>query len=216
MEKGWMSRILLPLAFGLFLVSAASAETGKEKETGEESSVKKPAVIDKVERSFGARFFNMKGYVDFIEPRVAFIKRKPDFSEVIEYSWRPMLIHDMPHKERIDRIQCSFNRYYYIDKQKKVFVGAGVGGNIVLFSEKLKDWARTNAKVNLRDGINGLGRVMAGYKIRDIPFGKWKFPLVVRADAFFSPPYRFGAALGDAGEKLKLTEAKIGLALSVE
>ena len=68
--------------------------------------------LEEAERNFGFGFFSQKGYKDFIEPRVSFVKRHGESSEVIEYSWRPMEIYDMPHKERIDIIRCSFNKYF--------------------------------------------------------------------------------------------------------
>lgn len=171
-------------------------------------------VLEKVAPEFGARWFRKDGYKDFFEPRVAFIKRKSGYSEVIEYSWRPMVPFGMKNDERIDRVQFSFNRYYY--KGPKIFYGGGVGGNIILFTDGLKDLGKTGYKLDLKDGVNGLFRAFAGYKIRDFTFGKYKFPLVARVDAIYSPPYEFGGDLAGCGDRIKLTEVTAGLALSVE
>ncbi len=171
--------------------------------------------LDKVERSFGAGFFRRSGYQTFLEPRVSFVKRKERYSEVIEYSWRPMLIKDMPHKERIDHLRCSINRYYYAGKDKKIFYGGGIGGNVILFNDKLKEYAQAR-KLHLRDGVNGLARVFAGYKVTDFQFGKATYPVVLRVDAFFSPPYKFGGEIGQAGNQLRLTEVVGGISFSIE
>ncbi|MBF0500883.1 MAG: hypothetical protein HQM09_12165 [Candidatus Riflebacteria bacterium] len=171
--------------------------------------------LDKVERSWGLRPFRMSGYQTFVEPRIAFIKRKKDFSEVIEYSWRPLLILDMPHKERIDRIQFSFNRYYFTGPEKRSFYGGGLGGNIILFNQSLKSWGKDRA-LDLKDGVNGLGRVFLGYKWREIRFLGETYPVVLRVDGIFSPSYEFGGNLGRAGDKLNLTEIRGGLSFSIE
>lgn len=176
---------------------------------------RKAPALDKVKRSFGLGWFRKKGYVDFVEPRVSFVKRADQTSDVIEYSWRPMQIYNMPHKERIDLIRFSLNRYFFLGSDKKIFYGGGLGGNVVLFSNKLKDWANQR-KFSVKDGVNGLGRVFCGYKIRDYEFMGELYPIVLRFDAVFSPPYRFGGPLGDAGEKLKLTEVTFGIAFSIE
>ncbi|MBP7633071.1 hypothetical protein KBA41_02795 [Candidatus Ozemobacteraceae bacterium] len=171
-------------------------------------------VLEKVAPEFGARWFTKNGYKDFFEPRIAFIKRKIGYSEVIEYSWRPMVPFGMKNDERIDRVQFSFNRYYY--NGPKIFYGGGVGGNIILFTDALKDLGKARYNLDLKDGVNGLFRAFAGYKIRDFKFGKYKFPLVARVDAIYSPPYEFGGDLAASGNKIKLTEVTAGLALSVE
>jgi len=200
----------------LFCFSIAAPTDAGLLSASPSSEGKKPAVFEKVKPSFGIKWFRKDGYRDFFEPRVAFIKRKERFSEVIEYSWRPMEIFNMPHRERIDRVQCCYNRYWYNGPEKRIFFGGGFGGNIILFNQKLKDWAKANAKVNLKDGVNGLGRVFAGYKVSEFKFGKTVFPVVIRVDGFFSPPYKFGATIGRAGDQLKLTEVKADVALSIE
>ncbi len=177
---------------------------------------KKPVKLDKVDRSFGLRWFQKDGYRDFFEPRVAFIKRKEGYSEVIEYAWRPLEIYDMPHRERIDRVQCCYNRYFFSGPERRLFYGAGVGGNIVLFNQKLKDWGTEHGNIDLKDGVNGLGRVFVGYKVSEFTFGRTTYPVVVRVDGFFSPPYRFGGTLGRAGDELELTEIKADVAFSIE
>ncbi|OQA09646.1 MAG: hypothetical protein BWY66_00475 [bacterium ADurb.Bin374] len=171
-------------------------------------------VLEKVAPEFGARWFTKNGYKDFFEPRVAFIKRKIGYSEVIEYSWRPMVPFGMKNDERIDRVQFSFNRYYY--NGPKIFYGGGVGGNIILFTDALKDLGKARYNLDLKDGVNGLCRAFAGYKIRNFRFGKYTFPLVARVDAIYSPAYEFGGDLAASGNKIKLTEVTAGLALSVE
>jgi len=196
------------LLFLLLITPGAFAE-------GESS---KPAsgtpVLEKVSPEFGARWFRKDGYKDFFEPRVSFVKRKSGYSEVIEYSWRPMVPFGMRNDERIDRVQFSFSRYYY--SGPKIFYGAGVGGNIILFTDGLKDLAKTRYNLDVKDGVNGLGRVFAGYKLRDFSFGKYKFPLTLRIDAVFSPDYKFGGEMGRAGDKIELTEITGGFAFSVE
>ncbi len=201
------------LALFLSLLGPAIAGAGLLPPPGEE---KKPVRLEKVERSFGVRWFRKEGYKDFFEPRIAFVKRKEGFSEVIEYAWRPMEIFDMPHRERIDRVQCLYNRYYFAGPDRRLFFGAGVGGNIVLFSQKLKDWAKQNGTIDLKDGVNGLGRVFVGYKVSQIALGKKTYPIVVRVDGFFSPDYKFGGTLGRAGDRLDLTEIKADVGLSIE
>lgn len=173
-------------------------------------------VLEKVERNFGVGFFRLNGYKDFIEPRVSFVKRKPKRSEVIEYSWRPMVLHDMPDRERIDRIRFTFNIYQFPKGNRQFFYGGGLGGNIVLFNDALKDWAKKNRSIDLQDGVNGLGRLFIGYKLRDFTFGKKVYPVVARVDAYFSPPYRFGASLHRAGDELKLSEITFGINFSIE
>jgi len=200
----------------VFVFFAAPFLTAEESTEPNIEPEKKPMALEKVERSFGARWFSMKGYKDFFEPRVAFIKRKSSFSEVIEYCWRPLVIYDMPHKERIDRIQFSFNRYYYSGKEKKLFYGAGAGGNVILFSQKLKDWGKKFADLDLHDGVAGLCRVFLGYKLSEFKLGRTVYPIVFRVDGYFSPPYKFGAVLGHAGEELKLTEINAGISFSIE
>ncbi|RCK78666.1 MAG: hypothetical protein OZSIB_1193 [Candidatus Ozemobacter sibiricus] len=197
----------------LSLLGPARAGAGLLPPPGEE---KKPVKLEKVERSFGVRWFRKEGYKDFFEPRVAFIKRKPHFSETIEYAWRPMEIFDMPHRERIDRVQCLYNRYYFAGHERRLFYGAGVGGNIVLFNQKLKDWAKQHRNIDLQDGVNGLGRLFVGYKVSQITLGKKVYPVVVRVDGFFSPDYRFGGTLGRAGDRLELSEIKADVGLSIE
>lgn len=189
------------------LVPASAGETP----SGTASGV---PVLEKVAPEFGARWFRKNGYKDFFEPRVAFIKRKTGYSEVIEYSWRPMVPFGMRNDERIDRVQFSFNRYYY--NGPRIFYGGGLGGNVILFTQALKDIAKDRHKLDLKDGVNGLARVFAGYKIRDFKFGKYRFPLVARVDAVFSPDYKFGGELAQSGDKIKLTEVTGGLALSIE
>ncbi|HNW35805.1 MAG TPA: hypothetical protein PKM25_12780 [Candidatus Ozemobacteraceae bacterium] len=183
-------------------------------EGSEEKAASGTPVLEKVLPEFGARWFRKSGYKDCFEPRVAFIKRKNGYSEVIEYSWRPMVPFGMKNDERIDRVQFSFNRYYR--NGPRIFYGGGIGGNVILFTQALKDLAKTQYKLALKDGVNGLGRIFAGYKIRDFSFGKYKFPLVARVDAIFSPAYEFGGELGRSGDKMKLTEITGGLALSIE
>lgn len=193
----------------LSMCSSASAAEDASRDTASGT-----AVLEKVAPEFGARWFRKNGYKDFFEPRVAFIKRKIGYSEVIEYSWRPMVPFGMRNDERIDRIQFSFNRYYY--KGPRIFYGGGIGANVILFTQPLKDIAKDRHNLSLKDGVNGLGRVFAGYKIRDLTFGKYKFPLVLRVDAVFSPAYEFGGELGQSGNKIKMTEITGGLALSIE
>lgn len=171
--------------------------------------------LDKVEMDWGFSYFRLNGYRDSLEPRVAFIKRKSRYSEVIEYSWRPMEIYAMPHKERIDRIRCLFNRYYFSGPRKLIFYGFGVGGNIVLFNDRLKDWAKTRG-ISLRDGVLGTGRLFVGYKLRDFTFLKKTYPVVVRVDGHFSQDYKFGGELGRAGTRLDLSEIRLGLNFSIE
>ena len=85
-----------------------------------------------------------------------------------------------------------------------------------LFTDGLKDLGKTRYNLDLKDGVNGLFRAFVGYKIRDFAFGKYKFPLVARVDAIYSPPYEFGGDLAGCGDRIKLTEVVAGLALSVE
>ncbi|MBI3037998.1 hypothetical protein HYY75_02950 [bacterium] len=203
---------IYPILLAFFLIPCDSWSL---PEPSSFTNSKKPAVIDKTERSFGLRWFRMNGYHDFVEPRIAFIKRKSGNSEVIEYSWRPMRIVKMPNHERIDRIQCSFNRYFFGGRKKNIFYGFGAGGNVILFNKKLHEWGKQR-KIFLSDGVNGLGRLFAGYKLRDISVGKTKYPLVFRVDGLFSPPYRFGGELGRAGDKLKLSEVTANFAFSIE
>ncbi|HEY9069394.1 MAG TPA: hypothetical protein VIV61_04000 [Candidatus Ozemobacteraceae bacterium] len=200
-----ISLLLLTL---LFAVPQASA--------GEEAAkhASGTPVLEKVSPEFGARWFRKEGYKDFFEPRVSFVKRKTGYSEVIEYSWRPMVPFGLKNDERIDRVQFSFSRYYY--SGPRIFYGAGVGGNIILFTEGLKDLAKARYNLDVKDGVNGLGRVFAGYKLRDFTFGKYKFPLTLRIDAVFSPDYKFGGEMGRAGDKIELTEITGGFAFSVE
>lgn len=172
--------------------------------------------IEEAERSFGLGYFRMKGFRSFVEPSISFIKRKEGYSEVIEYSWRPLWIRHMPDNVRIDRIRFSFNRYYYSGSEKKIFYGAGLGGHLVLFNRALKDWAKVNRGLDLKDGLNALGRVFFGYKLHEITFGKTVYPVVLRFDAFLSPDYKFAGELGRAGEKLRLTEFKLGISFSIE
>lgn len=181
-----------------------------------EETASRSFTLEQAEQNFGVGFFRREGFKSFIEPRVSFVKRKPGKSEVIEYSWRPMVLDDMPHRERIDLIRCSFNFYRFPQNNKKVFYGAGVGGNVVLFNEKLKDWAKTHRNIDLKDGVNGLGRLFLGCKLQDFTFANKVYPVVARVDAFFSPPYRFGASLHRAGEELKLTEVTFGISFSIE
>jgi hypothetical protein len=126
-----------------------------------------------------------------------------------------MQIHDMPHKERIDLVRFSYNRYFFSGPEKKMFFGGGVGGNIILFNDKLKDWA-SDRGISLKDGLNGLGRLFLGFKIREFPFNKTVYPIVFRVDAMISPPYKFGGELGHAGDRLKLTEITAGISFSIE
>lgn len=200
----------LSLLFSLSPIFAADVASTTE-------DTAKKIVREKVETSLGMGWFRKNGYVDFVEPRVSFVKRKKDFSEVIEYDWRPMQIFNMPHKERIDVIRCSFNRYYYSGQEKKIFYGFGLGGNILLFNSNLKDWGAERG-LSLKDGVNGLGRLFGGYKVAEVqvPFLKTKYPVVVRFDAIFSPTYKFGGYLGAAGDRLKLTEFSVGLGFSIE
>ncbi|HNV68769.1 MAG TPA: hypothetical protein PKO06_03665 [Candidatus Ozemobacteraceae bacterium] len=170
---------------------------------------------DKVERDWGVGYFRLNGYHDFVEPRISFIKRKPHYSEVIEYSWRPMEVVDMPKHERIDRIRCLINRYYFTGRERRFFYGAGLGGNIVLFNDDLKDWAKSRG-LSLEDGVHGAGRVFVGYKIREVRFMKKLYPVVARIDAHISPDYKFGGILGRAGDRLELSEIKFGLNFSIE
>ena len=175
-----------------------------------------PFEIEPAERNFGFGFFRQKGYKDFIEPRVSFVKRRGLTSEAIEYSWRPMQIHDMPHKERIDIIRCSFSKYFFTNPSRTAFFGVGLGGNVILFNQKCKDWAKQNAKIDLKDGVNGLGRFFLGYRLSTFTFGKTEYPVVARFDAFICPDYNFGGRLGHAGEKLELSEYKVGVNFSYE
>jgi hypothetical protein len=202
---------LFPVVLLLIFTSVALFGQGTEKP----AEPKKELKLQKAERSFGAGWFRKSGYKDFIEPRVSFYKRKGDYSEVVEYAWRPMVIHGLSNKERIDVIRFLYNRYYYFGREKRVFGGVGVGGNALMFSRELKDWAMLR-KIDLKDGLSGLGRVAFGYKFSQFKFGKKVYPLVVRIDGYFSPPYRFGGNLGAAGDKLKLTEITGGLSFSIE
>ena len=183
---------------------------------GAEEPASSAFVLEKVDRQFGFGFFRANGYKDSIEPRVTFIKRKPTYSEAIEYSWRPMQLHDMPHKERIDRIRCTFNRYQFLGKDRRMFYGAGLGGNIILFNKQLKDWGKRYRNIGVQDGVNGLVRLFGGYKVSEFTLGKTVYPIVLRIDAFFSPPYRFGASLHKAGEELTLSEVTAGINFSIE
>jgi hypothetical protein len=205
--------ILLGIALAL-LVQAfpAGAEITSHLAT---STTPVTCKLDKVERSWGIRPFMINGYQTMVEPRIAFIKRKVNYSEVIEYSWRPMLIKDMPHKERIDRVQFSFNRYYYTGEDKRSFYGAGIGGNIILFNQALKDWGKERS-IDVQDGVNGLGRVFFGHKLSEIKFLGETYPIVARVDGIFSPPYEFGGNLGEAGTRLTFTEVRGGLSFSIE
>ncbi|MBF0407945.1 MAG: hypothetical protein HQM10_11360 [Candidatus Riflebacteria bacterium] len=179
------------------------------------SQPKKVSERGKVERSLGLGYFRMDGYTDFVEPRLSFIKRKNSYSEVVEYSWRPMFIKDMPNKERIDRVQFTINRYYFTSPAKKFFYGGGLGGNFIFFNKGLKDWGKERS-IDLKDGINGLARLFIGWKISEFKFLKTVYPLVFRVDASFSPPYKFGGTLGRAGEEIKLTQIFAGLSFSIE
>ncbi|MBF0545163.1 MAG: hypothetical protein HQM08_12045 [Candidatus Riflebacteria bacterium] len=179
------------------------------------SSPKRITKFGKVEQSWGLRYFHSSGYVDFVEPRISFIKKKAQQSETIEYGWRPMLIQNMPNKERIDRVQFTFNHYFFTSPKKNVFYGAGVGGNFIFFSQSLKNWAH-DRNINLKDGINGLGRIFLGCKVGEFKLFKTVYPLVIRVDAAFSPPYKFGGTLGKAGDQIKLTEVYGGLGFSIE
>ena len=175
----------------------------------------KGPVLDKVERDWGLRPFKKNGYRMLAEPRISFIKRKPDYSEVVEYSWQPLIIEKMPHHERIDRIRFSFNRYYFTGRERRIFYGGGLGGNIILFNHELKDWAVAN-NLSLKDGVNGLGRLFFGYKFSEFTFNKWTYPVVFRVDAIISPAYKFGGNLGEAGDRLELNEITAGLSLGIE
>ena len=179
------------------------------------SQTAKGPVFDKVDRDWGLRPFMKNGYQTLVAPRISFIKRKDLYSEVVEYSWQPLIIKNMPHHERIDRVQFSFNRYYFLGPDRKIFYGGGLGGNIILFNHDLKEWGTRN-NINLKDGVNGLGRLFLGYKFREFTFNRWTYPIVFRVDATFSPAYKFGGNLGEAGDRLELTEIKAGLSLGIE
>lgn len=207
-----MKRILLIILLFAFVKPLSALES----EPGETAHASESLHIEKAERNLGCGWFKTKEFKAFIEPSISFVKRKADYSEVIEYSWRPLLIRDMPKKERIDRIRFSYNRYQYAGSRKQFFYGGGVGGHIILFTRKLKDWAQENVALDLKDGVNGLGRVFCGYKLREISIGKTVYPVVLRVDGFFSPAYEYGGRLGRAGEKLNLTEVKVALAFSIE
>lgn len=204
-------RLLLPV---LFIICGGLAAADPATPIAS-SSAPDPNRPEKVERDWGVGYFRLNGYHDFLEPRISFIKRKPDYSEVIEYSWRPMEIVDMPHHERIDRIRCLINRYYFAGRERRFFYGAGLGGNIILFNDDLKDWAKTRG-ISLQDGVHGAGRLFLGYKLREIRFMKKLYPVVARLDAHISPDYKFGGYLGRAGDRLELSEIKLGLSFSIE
>lgn len=206
-----MKKLLFLLLF-LGASLSGSAETASSTATGTASLRDRP---EKVERDWGMGYFRLNGFHDFVEPRIAFVKRKSDYSEVIEYSWRPMEVVDMPEHERIDRIRCLINRYYFSGPERRFFYGAGVGGNIVLFNNDLKDWAKARGFA-LKDGVQGAGRVFVGYKIREVRFMGKLYPVVARVDAHISPDYNFGGNLGRAGNQLELSEIKFGLNFSIE
>lgn len=189
--------------------SSSSDVTAKAEQTA------KGPVFDKVDRDWGLRPFMKNGYQPMVEPRISFIKRKDMYSEVVEYSWLPLIIKEMPNRERIDRVQFSFNRYYFTGPERKIFYGGGLGGNIILFSHDLKTWGTRN-NINLKDGVNGLGRLFFGYKFSEFKFNRWTYPVVFRVDAMFSPAYKFGGLLGEAGDRLELSEIKAGLSLGIE
>ncbi|MFZ2959169.1 MAG: hypothetical protein WA705_19970 [Candidatus Ozemobacteraceae bacterium] len=211
--RGLCANILLVILFTLLVqVFPAHAEITSHLATSTATASHK---LDKVARSWGVNLFMVNGYQTMIEPRIAFIKRKSGHSEVIEYSWRPMIIKDMPHKERIDHIKFSFNRYYFTGKNKRSFYGAGIGGNIILFNQALKDWGKERS-IDLKDGVNGLGRVFIGHKLSEIKFMGDTYPVVVRVDGILSPPYDFGGNLGQAGNRLTFTEVRAALNFSVE
>lgn len=205
----------LVIALFLFLISQSCVEAYSFEDPPPTKPEKKPPKLEKVERSPGLGYFRKNGFKDFFEPRVAFIKRRERHSEVVEYAWRPMVLHDMPAKERIDLVRFSINRYYFSGPEKKIFYGGGLGGNIILFNNALKDWGKLHS-LSLKDGVNGLGRVFVGMKFSEFRFGKTTYPVVFRADAFFSPPYRFGGNVGKAGEELMLTEITAGISFSIE
>lgn len=179
------------------------------------SQTAKGPVYDKVDRDWGLRPFMKNGYQPMVAPRISFIKRKEMYSEVVEYSWQPLIIKNMPNRERIDRVQFSFNRYYFTGPNHKIFYGGGLGGNIILFNHDLKDWGTRN-NINLKDGVNGLGRLFLGYKFSQFTFNRWTYPVVFRVDATFSPAYKFGGILGEAGDRLELNEIQAGLSLGIE
>jgi hypothetical protein len=207
--------VLPGLVVCLVLLGSLAAVAADEAAEGGRESGEKGLVLEKVDRSFGFGWFRANGYRDSLEPRVSFVKRLSGHSEVIEYAWRPMEIYGMPHKERIDRVRCLYNRYYF-SKNRTLFYGAGVGGNLIFFNRKLKDWAKTKQNLELKDGVNGLGRVFVGYKLRDFAFRGKTYPVVARVDGFFSPDYRFGGTLGAAGDRLDLTEIRGGINFSIE
>jgi len=171
--------------------------------------------LDKVETNWGLSPFRKEGFYDFVAPRVSFIKRLGDHAEVIEYVWQPLRIYDMPDHERIDRLQFTYNRYQYAGAARRFFYGAGVGGNVILYNRNLKDWAAARG-IALRDGVTGLGRVFAGYVLRQVRFLKYRYPLVFRVEAVITPDVKFGGELGRAGHRLETSEIRAGLSFSVE
>ncbi len=221
MKNRLIPSIAIVLLFcGLLIVAAPAivlaGEPANPVAAGDGSGSDKPPLkLEKAERNFGWGWFSKSGYQSFIEPRVAFVKRMAKYSESVEYSWRPMVLKNMPHKERIDQLRFSFNRYYYSGRDRKVFYGAGLGGNAILFNRELKDWGNANG-LSLKDGINGLGRLFAGFKFSEFKFNNKVYPLVLRADAFISPDFKFGGNVGEAGDRIKLTEFQIGIAFSIE
>lgn len=180
-----------------------------------QSEDKKPKKLPKVTKSFKLDWFKKNGYKDFIEPKVSFIKRKKNKSEVIEYSYRPMLIHDMPNKERIDRIQSSYN-FYFFPRSRKHYYGVGIGANIILFSNKLKEWALANRNKELKNGVHPFMRFIVGHKITDFKFNNFKYPLYLRLEHTISPAYKFHTELGKAGDKLELTEFRASISIYIE
>lgn len=202
--------VVLVLFFSSGLPGCADTATGSA-----DANTKRLDRPEKVDRDWGVGYFRLNGYRDFLEPRISFIKRKPDYSEVIEYAWRPMVISDMPHNERIDRIRCLINRYYFAGRNRRFFYGAGLGGNIILFNDDLKDWAKARG-LTLEDGVHGAGRLFAGYQVREIRFMKKLYPVVIRVDAHISPDYKFGGTLGRAGDRLELSEIKLALNFGIE
>lgn len=196
-------------------VKVDQAAPDKDKAGQGTAQTAKGPVLDKVDRDWGLRPFKKNGYQMLAEPRISFIKRKPEYSEVVEYSWQPLIIEKMPHHERIDRIRFSFNRYYFSGRERRIFYGGGLGGNIILFNHELKDWATAN-NLSLKDGVNGLGRLFFGYKFSEFTFNKWTYPVVFRVEAIISPAYKFGGNLGEAGDRLELNEITAGLSLGIE
>lgn len=206
-----LSRLLVVVVLLFCSMAAQAVENASDSK---DTSPKKKS-LEKIQPAFGCGYFIVKGYKTFLEPRVSFVKKKNDFSEVIEYSWRPMVLKGTPRSERIDRVRLGFNRYYFTGKDKRIFFGGGIGANVILFNDDLKKYGDAN-KLNLKDTVRGLGRVFVGYKISKVKVFNTEYPIVFRVDAFGSPDYKFGGELARAGDRLKLTEVTAGLGFSIE